>query len=106
MAPKGKIHNSVYLIERETNQILSIELPYNKKVMQVLYYNMRYIKMSLDKSVHLVLSATIILWQKARIPLKNLNTALLNLKPYIMNTECLKKILKKVRNSGVKRTKI
>lgn len=58
MAQKGKLRNHIYLIERETNQILGSKLPSNKQVLQVLFYNMRCVKLSLRESACLVIPET------------------------------------------------
>lgn len=70
MALRGKLRNNIYLIERETNQILGSKLPSNKQVIQVLFYNMRCVKLSLRESARLVISEVVIFWQKARIPFR------------------------------------
>lgn len=70
MALKSKLRNNIYLIGSETNQILGSKLPSNKQVLQVLFYNMRCVKISLRESARLVVSETVIFWQKARIPFR------------------------------------
>lgn len=77
MALKSKLRNNIYSIVIETNQIIGNKLPSNKQVLQVLFYNIRCVKLSLHESARLVFSETVIFGKKHEYYLENLSTALL-----------------------------
>ena len=59
----------VYLIGHYTHQIVGNKLPSNKQVLQVLFFNMREVKLSLRESAALTIKETSIFCDKARIPI-------------------------------------
>uniref|UniRef100_A0A2S2QNU3 Uncharacterized protein n=1 Tax=Sipha flava TaxID=143950 RepID=A0A2S2QNU3_9HEMI len=68
MQSKINICRSIYLIGTTSHQLVGCKLPSNKQVLSVLFFNIREVKLSLRESVRLVIDETLIFWQKARIP--------------------------------------
>lgn len=60
----------IELIGDVSHQINGAKLPSNRQVLQVLFYNLRFVdlKPDLKKSARLTLDAVLIYWQQARIP--------------------------------------
>lgn len=56
----------IKLIGKTTHQITGAKLPSNKQVLQVFFYNMRFVKLSSKESAKITISAVIIFWQQAR----------------------------------------
>lgn len=61
---------SVSLIGNVAHQIVGAKLPSNRQVLQVFFYNMRYVQLSAKESAELVIDAAIIFWNQARIPIR------------------------------------
>ncbi|XP_050530378.1 uncharacterized protein LOC126899463 [Daktulosphaira vitifoliae] len=61
----------IYLIGPTNIQILGSKLPSIGDCMRVLFYNMRFAKMTLSESCLLVIEECLIFWRKARIPTKD-----------------------------------
>lgn len=62
---------NIYLIGSTKNQILGSKLPSLRDCFQVLFYNMRFVNMTLSESSNLVIDECLIFWKKARIPTKD-----------------------------------
>lgn len=58
------------LIGNVSHQITGAKLPSNRQVLQVLFYNMRFVKMTAMLGAKLAISAVEIFWQQARIPIR------------------------------------
>lgn len=71
----------IYLIGSMNNQILGSKLPTLRDCMEVLFFNMRIVKMNLSESAYLAIDECIIFWKKARIPIKD-------------RADCMKKLKK------------
>jgi len=71
---------NIHLIGSTKNQILGSKLPSLRDCLKVLFYNMRFINMTLSESSNLVIDERIIFWKKARIPTKDKADCVKNLK--------------------------
>lgn len=58
----------VVMIGEVSHQIVGAKLPSNKQVLEVFFYNMRFVKLDAKESARLAIDATLIFWQQARIP--------------------------------------
>lgn len=63
-------NTQINLIGFEEFQILGTKLPTNKEVLQVFFYNVRTLKMTIRESATLAVREAILFWDKARIPIK------------------------------------
>lgn len=61
----------ISMIGECSHQIVGSKLPFNRQVLQVLFYNMRFVKLTAKKSAKLAVDAVTIFWQQARIPYRN-----------------------------------
>lgn len=68
--PRLRKDGKIYLIGESTHQIIGSKLPSNKQVLQVLFHNVREVKLTVDDSAKLVIEEVQIFWDKARIPVK------------------------------------
>lgn len=64
-----KIRN-IAMIGRISHQIVGAKLPSNRHVLEVFFYNMRYVKLTAKDSAKLTIDAVLIFWQQARIPFR------------------------------------
>lgn len=71
---------NIHLIGSTKNQILGSKLPSLRDCLKVLFYNMRFINMTLSESSNLVIDECLIFWKKARIPTKDKADCVKNLK--------------------------
>lgn len=72
----------VAIIGNVSHQILGAKLPSNRQVLQVLFYNIRFVKLNAKESAKLAIDAVLIFWNQARIPTRKLDkciTKLLNI---------------------------
>lgn len=58
------------LIGNVSHQITGAKLPSNRQVLQVLFYNMRFVNLSAKQSAKLAIDAVQIFWHQARIPIR------------------------------------
>lgn len=63
--------NKIDLIGKTSHNITGAKLPSNKQVLQVLFYNMRFVRLSAKESANLAIAATKLFWQQARIPVRD-----------------------------------
>lgn len=63
----------IYLLEYDESQIVGSKLPSNGQVLKVLFYNMRKVKLDLRSSAYLVIKEAEIIWNKARIPVRQID---------------------------------
>lgn len=63
-----EIQRNIALIGNVSHQIVGAKLPSNRQVLQVFFYNMRFVKMIGKESAVLTIDAVLIFWQQARIP--------------------------------------
>lgn len=61
---------NVALVGQVSHQIVGAKLPSNRQVLEVIFYNMRYVKLSAKESARLAIDAVSIFWQQARIPMR------------------------------------
>lgn len=61
----------INLIGLPKNQILGNKLPSLRDCLRVLFYNMRFVKLTLSESSNLVIDECLIFWKKARIPTRD-----------------------------------
>lgn len=59
---------NITLVGKTSNNITGSKLPSNRQILQMLFYNIRFVRMSLRESAYLVLKAVAIFWAQARIP--------------------------------------
>uniref|UniRef100_A0A034W7V1 Uncharacterized protein n=1 Tax=Bactrocera dorsalis TaxID=27457 RepID=A0A034W7V1_BACDO len=62
--------NKIFLVGSINLSILGSKLPSNKQVLQVLFFNIRVVKLSVCESANLVIREVLIFWEKARLPTK------------------------------------
>lgn len=103
MALSCTLRSNIYLIGTEANQILGCKLPSNKQVLQVLFYNMRCVKLNLHESSRLVISEVLVFWQKARIPYRETQHCICKLEALYkewrnLQKHCKRKTLKQEQN--------
>lgn len=58
----------IKLVGNVSHQIVGAKLPSNKQLLEVFFYNMRFVKLNARKSAELTIDAAFIFWQQARIP--------------------------------------
>lgn len=58
----------ISIVGNVSHQISGTKLPSKRQVLQVFFYNMRFVKMTARKSATLAIDAALIFWQQARIP--------------------------------------
>lgn len=61
----------IALIGQVSHQIVGAKLPSNRQVLQVFFYNLRFVNLSAKESARLTLDAVLIFWQQARIPTRD-----------------------------------
>lgn len=81
------------LIGRTSHIITGAKLPSNRQVLRVLFYNMRFVKLTASESAKLAVNAVFIYWQQARIPTQYENKCIEKL---LRLYEQWRKILKRV----------
>lgn len=86
---------AIALIGNVAHQIVGAKLPSNRQVLQVLFYNMRYVKLSSKESGELVIDAALIFWNQARIPTRERSKCVNKLIKLYDEWKCLQK-----RDSG------
>lgn len=62
---------TIVLVGQCSHQIVGTKLPSNKQILEVFFYNMRFVNLTAKESAKLTINAVIIFWQQARIPIKN-----------------------------------
>jgi len=68
----SKIRNNVYLLGNECSQITGGKLPSIKQALLVFFYNLRVVKLNIRKSARLAVREIVIFWEKARIPVQDI----------------------------------
>lgn len=63
---------NIDLVGRISHQITGAKLPSNRQLLQVLFYNIRFVDRQLRESAKLAINAAMIFWQQARIPTRDL----------------------------------
>ncbi|XP_050546043.1 uncharacterized protein LOC126908175 [Daktulosphaira vitifoliae] len=76
METKRNSRKSIYLIGNSSHQLVGCKLPSNRQVLSVLFFNIREVNLSVLDSARLVIDETLIFWQKARIPTKEVRNCL------------------------------
>lgn len=62
--------HKIDLIGTTLHQITGAKLPSNRQVLQVMFYNMRFVKLNARQSAKLAIDAAEIFWHQARIPVR------------------------------------
>ncbi|XP_036322143.1 uncharacterized protein LOC118736152 [Rhagoletis pomonella] len=60
--------HKIDLVGRTSHQITGAKLPSNKQLLQVFFYNMRFVDLNAKDSAKLAINAAKIFWQQAKIP--------------------------------------
>lgn len=63
----------ITLIGHVSQQIVEAKLPSNRQVLEVFFYNMRFVKLTAKESAVLTIETTVIFWKQARIPYRDLH---------------------------------
>lgn len=61
----------IALIGNVSHQIVGAKLPSNRQVLEVFFYNMRFVKLNSKESARLTIDAVLVFWQQARIPTRD-----------------------------------
>lgn len=61
----------IALIGHVSQHIMGAKLPSNRQVLEVFFFNMRFVKLTSKESARLTIDAVLIFWQQARIPVRN-----------------------------------
>lgn len=61
----------IALIGHVSHQIVGAKLPSNRQVLEVFFYNMRFVNLSVKESARLTIDAVVIFWKQARIPFRD-----------------------------------
>lgn len=69
----------ISLVGNVSHQIVGAKLPSNKQILEVFFYNMRYVKLDSKQSAQLTIDAALIFWQQARIPTRNRDKCVIKL---------------------------
>lgn len=106
MGPKTlRKDTEIFLLGHYSNQIVGNKLPSNKQVLSVLFYNLRQVNLSLAKSLSLVIKETLVFWEKARIPTRQVSKCEQKLKSLYEEWRSLQKTSKKYEKSESKKLK-
>lgn len=81
MAMQVRSAKFIFLVGNINHQITGAKLPSKRQVLEVLFYNIREVKLTVSESSNLVIRECLIFWEKARIPTKAL-------------PHCIKKLVK------------
>lgn len=68
----SRIRNNVYLLGNECSQITGSKLPSIKQTLLVFFYNLRVVKLNIRESARLAVREVVIFWEKARIPVQDI----------------------------------
>lgn len=66
-----KKQRQIALIGNVSHQIVGAKLPSNRQVLEVFFYNMRFVKLTSKESARLTIDAVLVFWQQARIPTRD-----------------------------------
>lgn len=61
----------IAFIGNVSHQIVGAKLPSNRQVLEVFFYNMRFVKLASKESARLTIDAVLVFWQQARIPTRD-----------------------------------
>ncbi|KAE9539939.1 hypothetical protein AGLY_005191 [Aphis glycines] len=102
MDSKINIRRRIYLIGASSHQLVGCKLPSNKQVLSVLFFNIREVKLSLRESARLVIDETLIFWQKARIPTREVHNCVPMLEELYNTWRSLQKNSSRRTNTQIK----
>lgn len=85
----------IYLLEYDESQIVGSKLPSNGQVLKVLFYNMRKVKLDLRSSAYLVIKEAEIIWNKARIPVRQIDRSVQKVEALYQQWKNLQKTCKR-----------
>ena len=103
MENKINIRRRIYLIGTSSHQLVGCKLPSNKQVLSVLFFNIREVKLSLRESARLVIDETLIFWQKARIPTREVRNCIPMLEELYNTWRSLQKNSSRRTNTQIKK---
>jgi hypothetical protein len=66
-----RMHDEVYLVGNVNNQIFGSKLLSIKQVLNVLFYNLRHVKLNSRESARLVFKEILLFQQKSKIPVQD-----------------------------------
>lgn len=78
----------IYLVGETTHQFSGAKLPSIRQTLQVMFYNIRFVKLRLQDAAQLTVEACSIFWEQARIPIRRKDG----------NIDLLTKVYEKWRN--------
>jgi len=96
----------LFLIGTMKNQITGSKLPSKRDCLSVLFYNMRFVKLNLNESSHLVIDECMVFWRKPRIPTQYSSDYATKLKKLYENWRSLDKNKSRKTDTQAKRNKI
>jgi len=102
MESKVNIRKRIYLIGNSSHQLVGCKLPSNKQVLSVLFFNIREVKLSVRESARLVIDETLIFWQKARIPTREIRNCVPQLEELYNTWRSLQKNSSRRTNTQIK----
>lgn len=62
---------TIALVGHVSHQIVGAKLPSNRQVLEVFFYNMRFVNLTAKDSAALTIEAVLIFWKQARIPTRD-----------------------------------
>lgn len=80
------------LIGFTSHQILGAKLPSKRQVLQVFFYNMRFVHLDQNESAKLAIDAVLIFWQQARIPTSRVDVGVKKLLKLYSNWVTIQKV--------------
>lgn len=69
----------IALVGNVSHQIVGAKLPSNKQILEIFFYNIRFVKLDAKQSAQLAIDAALIFWQQARIPTRNRDKCVIKL---------------------------
>lgn len=60
--------SNIHLVGRTSHQITGAKLPSIRQVLQVFFYNLRFVGLDKNESAYLTVDAVLVFWKQARIP--------------------------------------
>lgn len=64
-------NQTIALVGHVSHQIVGAKLPSNRQVLEVFFYNMRFVNLTAKDSAVLTIEAVLIFWKQARIPTRD-----------------------------------
>lgn len=93
----------INLIGYTTHQMTGSKLPSNRQVLEVMFYNMRFVDLSAKESAKLSIKAAQIFWQQARVPLRKEDKCVEKLLKLYENWKNIQKTIPEKRSDTLKK---